>query len=1174
MAIHVALTHRTTYTYDRPVSLGPHVVRLRPAAHTRTPILSYSLRVQPEDHWLNWQQDPFGNYLARLIFHERTTKLEFLVDVVADLTSINPFDFFVEESAETFPFSYEPSLKRDLAVYLEADEPGPLLAEWMHDRVGDIRREGMRTIDFLVELNRRLNQDIAYTTRMEPGVQTPEETLEKALGSCRDSGWLLVQILRRVGLAARFVSGYLVQLTADQKSLDGPSGPEADFTDLHAWTEVYLPGAGWVGMDPTSGLFAGEGHIPLAATPEPRSAAPVEGAVDEAEVTFDHANLVTRIHEDPRVTKPYTVAQWADVDKLGRKVDADLQAGDVRLTQGGEPTFVAIDDMESAEWNTAADGWHKRERGWDLSRRLFRRFAHGGMIHHGQGKWYPGEPLPRWQTGLYWLADGEVLWADPDLLADPWAAADATAEHAEELARRIAASFGVPDDNVHPGFEDELYRLWKESTLPVGPAPEVDVDPQDRRLVEPDERRRLLESLDRRGLPPVGYAVPLHHDGLGWATARWEFRRGRLLLMPGDSPMGLRLPLPGLSWHDPRLMPDRSSFDPAFTDRQDWLARQRSRPVPGEPPGMGEYGSPMTTGDPASFVGSAPGAWPRPQPGDAVDGPAVGPAVGSVGGSAPTGGRRPQPSGAEDGSARMLPIQQGPFSAVCVEVRDGRLHVFSPPLTHLEHTRDLLGVVEEAAADMGRPVVLEGYGPPHDPRLRNITVAPDPGVLEVNVHPAADWEALTEVVEGVYEEAHQARLGTEKFDLDGSHTGSGGGNHITLGGPTPADSPMLRRPDLLRSLVTYWQHHPSLSYLFSGKFVGPTSQAPRVDEGRDESLYELETAFAEMDRQAALYGGQPPAWVVDRSLRHLLTDLTGNTHRAEFCIDKLYSPDSERGRLGLLEMRGFEMPPHPQMSLVQGLLVRSLVARFWDEPYAGPMVRWGGLLHDRFLLPWFAEADAHEVVTDLQAHGYDFQPSWLDPFVEFRFPRMGTAVVGGVEVELRKAVEPWNVLGEEATGQGTARFVDSSVERMQVKVSGITPGRHVVTCNGAPVPLTPTTEAGTSVGAVRFKAWQPPSGLHPTVGVHSPLTFDVVDRWNRRSLGGCRYHVTHQGGMGYERFPVNPLEADSRRVNRFEVLGHTPGPIDIEALDRWSALDGGEYPATLDLRRPRPDGRR
>ncbi|MEE8600402.1 DUF2126 domain-containing protein [Euzebya tangerina] len=1104
MAIHVALTHRTTYRYDRAVAFGPHIVRLRPAPHTRTPILAYSLSVQPEEHFLNWQQDTFGNYLGRLVFPSKADTLEFTVDLVADMTTINPFDFFVEETAETYPFTYDPALKRDLAIYLEADEPGPLLTEWLNDRTRDLVNadEGMRTIDVLVALNSRLQQDIAYTTRMEPGVQDPETTLEKALGSCRDSGWLLVQIMRRLGLAARFVSGYLVQLAADVESLDGPSGPAADFTDLHAWTEVFLPGAGWVGLDPTSGLFAGEGHIPLACTPEPRSAAPVEGAVDDAEVVFEHSNTVARIHEDPRVTRPYTPEQWQSIDALGRSVDAALEAGDVRLTQGGEPTFVSIDDQTSAEWDTAADGPHKQARAWDLSHRLFDRFAEGGVIHHGQGKWYPGEPLPRWQTSIHWRADGGQLWRDPELLADPWATGSAAADDARRLAERLAAAFGVPEDNVHPAFEDELYRAWKEATLPIGVPPEVDVDPTDPAQVAADERRRLVEALDRRSTDPVGYAVPLHHTGEEWATATWRFRRGRLMLMPGDSPMGLRLPLPGLSWSDGVIQPERSSFEP----------REALRRLP-------------------------------------------------TGGTAPLD----QKQIVRD----QVAIDDGPFSAVCVERRDGRLHVFFPPLTHLEHSLDVLEVVEDIVADLGTPVVLEGYEPPGDPRLRTLMVTPDPGVIEVNVQPAASWEELESITDGVYAEAHQARLGTEKFDLDGSHTGSGGGNHMTLGGVTPADSPLLRRSDLLRSMITYWQHHPSLSYLFSGKFVGPTSQAPRVDEGRVETLHELETAFAELDRLADTYDGQPPAWAVDRSLRHLLTDLTGNTHRAEFCIDKLYSPDSERGRLGLLELRGFEMPPHPQMAMVQSLLVRSLVSRFWESPYAGPLVRWGSLLHDRFLLPHFASADIAEVAADLQDHGYAFDAAWLDPFVEFRFPRMGTAVVDDVEIELRKAVEPWQVLGEEATGSGTARYVDSSVERMQVTVTGMTAERHIVTCNGVPVPLTATSTDGVAVGAVRYKAWQPPSGLHPTIGVQSPLTFDLVDRWNRRSLGGATYHVVHQGGLAYDHPPVNAVEADSRRVNRFETRGHTPGPVDIEDLDRMAAAQGGEYPRTLDLRRPR-----
>jgi uncharacterized protein (DUF2126 family) len=491
--------------------------------------------------------------------------------------------------------------------------------------------------------------------------------------------------------------------------------------------------------------------------------------------------------------------------------------------------------------------------------------------------------------------------------------------------------------------------------------------------------------------------------------------------------------------------------------------------------------------------------------------------------------------------------------------------------------------------------------------LRSLSVTPDPGVIEVNVQPSASWPELSEVTTTLFDLARRTRLATEKFDLDGTHTGTGGGNHLTLGGPTTADSPLLRRPDLLRSLITYWQHHPALSYVFSGRFIGPTSQSPRVDEGRYETLYELETAFAELDRVTALYSGDAEVrrqvaadrepddketyerrrarqlislpWLTDRLLRHLLTDLTGNTHRAEFCIDKLYSPDSERGRLGLLELRGFEMPPHPQMALVQALLVRALVARFWAEPYAVPLVAWGTRLHDRFMLPAFAMADLREVVGDLNrfltataADPVLFDPVWLEPFGEFRFPRLGETDVAGVHLELRQAIEPWHVLGEEISLSGSSRYVDSSVERVQLAATGLVGGRHVVTCNGVPVPLTEAPEGAALVGGVRYRAWAPHSALHPTIGVHSPLVFDLVDRWNGRSLGGFTYHVVHPGGRSYDTHPVNAVEAESRRASRFVAGGHTPGEVDVTS---WPAVGTGtaEYPCTVDLRRFSP-GRR
>jgi uncharacterized protein (DUF2126 family) len=516
-----------------------------------------------------------------------------------------------------------------------------------------------------------------------------------------------------------------------------------------------------------------------------------------------------------------------------------------------------------------------------------------------------------------------------------------------------------------------------------------------------------------------------------------------------------------------------------------------------------------------------------------------------------------------------VPVDDAPPTALAVEVRDGHLFVFLPPLERLEDALELIAAVEFAASRVGCPVVVEGYPPPADPRLKTLVVTPDPGVIEVNVQPSASWPELVHVVASVDEDARLERLATETFAVDGSHAGTGGGNHLTLGGATPKDSPLLRRPDLLVSMLTYWQHHPSLSYLFSGRFVGPTSQAPRVDEGRAETLYELEIAFAELTR----LGDSVRPWHVDRLFRHLLTDITGNTHRAEFCIDKLFSPDSERGRLGLLELRGFEMPPHPQMALVQALLVRSLVTRFWDEPYSGALVRWGTELHDRFLLPDPTAADVTEVVDDLRAHGLAFEHSWLDPFLEFRFPRIGQADVAGVGIELRSAIEPWHVLGEEVSTGGTARYVDSSVERLQVATDGLVPARHILTCNGIPVPLRSSHRAGRAVAGVRYRAWQPHSALHPTIGVQSPLVFDLVDRVSGRSLGGCTYHVVHPGGRAYETFPVNANEAEARRARRFEAAGHTPGSVDvaqIEELERRIVRENTEYPRTLDLRRFQP----
>jgi uncharacterized protein (DUF2126 family) len=1040
MALHVALHHRTFYRYERPITLGPQTVRLKPAPHCRTPILGYSLKVEPAEHFINWQQDPQGNYSARLVFPKPTRVFSVDVDLIADLTVYNPFDFFLDPVAENIPFAYEANLATELSPFLRKDPATPAFEAFL----GTVDLTRRPALDFLVALNQRVSRAVRYVIRLEHGVQSPEQTLTLGNGSCRDSAWLLAQVLRHIGLAARFVSGYLIQLRPDVKAIDGPSGASQDFTDLHAWCEVYLPGAGWIGLDPTSGLLAGEGHIPLACTPEPSSAAPISGAVEKCENTFGYEMSVRRILETPRVTLPYSNEAWASIEAVGLQIDTLLESRDVRLTVGGEPTFIAADDMDGAEWNILALGARKRELAGKLFARVFKEFGKGGFVHYGQGKWYPGEPLPRWVLSCFWRKDAKPVWRIPLLLADPSVAGTHSREDARSFAAALARRLGLPEERLVPGFEDALYAIWKERRLPAGFDP-GEVSPSDKR-----ERDRLGAILEGGVEEVVGYALPALRGPDGtWTSSPWHFVAGRMFLVPGDSPMGLRLPLSLQPWRVP----------------------------------------------------------------------------GAIG---------PNP----DTEVRV---------ALCVEVRGGNIHVFLPPIDRVEDYLVLLDAVEATAASLGMPVVLEGYLPPTDPALDNIKITPDPGVIEVNINPSSSWPELSRKTQWLYDAARECGLCAEKFMVDGRHVGTGGGNHVVLGGPTPEDSPILRRPHLLKSLLAYWHQHPALSYLFSGLFIGPTSQSPRIDEARNDSLYELEIAFLELDRKLARTGDAPgscPPWLVDRIFRNLLIDVTGNTHRAEFCIDKLYSPDSATGRLGLLEFRAFEMPPHPRMSLVQQLLLRALVAHFWEHPFSPrQLARWGTELHDRFMLHHFIQADIAEVVADLRGWGLPFEESWFAPHLEFRLPVLGRVRCREMEIELRHALEPWHVMGEENVS-GVVRFVDSSVERLQVKLSGLSNERYVVACNGILIPMHATgTASGDHVAGVRYRAWQPPSALHPTIGVDSPLVFDLVDTWSGRSIGGCTYHVTHPGGRNYAKMPVNSYEAESRRLARFVPQNYTPGQV-------------------------------
>ncbi len=1139
MSIHVALHHKTHYKYDRLVTLGPQVVRLRPAPHSRTRILSYSLKIKPEKHFINWQQDPQSNWNARLVFPEKTREFLVEVDLVAEMSVLNPFDFFLEPDAQKFPFAYDPALDHELAPFLRKCHLTPNFMRYLADvrrgLLGEASRRAkssspddqkLPTNDFIVAVNQRLWKDIKYTIRMEPGVQTPEETLTKISGSCRDSAWLLVQIFRHLGIAARFVSGYLIQLKPDVKSLDGPSGAEKDFTDLHAWTEVYLPGAGWIGLDPTSGLLAGEGHIPLACTPDPSSAAPISGGVDECKTEFEFDMTVTRVHESPRVTKPYTDEQWAEIEKLGHAIDVDLKKGDVRLTMGGEPTFVSVDDPDGPEWNFTAVSHKKRILSGELIKRLRGKFAPGSLLHYGQGKWYPGEPLPRYALAAYWRKDGVPIWKDDSLIADESKDYGHGAKEAKELLSRIAETVGGDPKHLIPAYEDAFYYTWKERRFPSN------VTPEKSNLKDKQERERIARIFQQGLNSVVGYSLPIKRVTGGWMTGSWFLRDDDTLwLIPGDSPMGLRLPLDSIPWVSEKDFPWLRQQDPSnpklpelpkeFPYRQRFVGRADSPTLPGE--GRGQRAQKL-------------GEKPKPlDPLPPEENPLRRPGVG----------------------------QSAPWiirTALCVEPRNGRLHLFMPPVETTEDYLDLIAGIETVVTEMGTPVIIEGETPPRDPRLNKLAVTPDPGVIEVNMHPSKTWEELVERTTVLYEEARQTRLGTEKFMVDGRHTGTGGGNHIIIGAETPVDSPVLRRPDLLRSLLTYWQNHPSLSWLFSGLFIGPTSQAPRIDEARNDALYELDVAFKEMEKQINMFGQTPP-WMVDRLFRNLLIDSSGNTHRAEFSIDKLYAPESSTGRLGLVEMRAFEMPPHAQMSLAQHLLLRGLVSKFWKEPYKNELVRWGTDIHDRWMLPHFCETDLKDVINDLREAGYPFQAEWFAPHFEFRFPRIGDLEQRDLQIELRTALEPWHVLGEEPGGGGTVRYVDSSVERLQIKARGLAGERFAITCNGYRVPLHPTGTNGEGVAGVRYRAWQPPVCLQPTIKSHAPLRFDLYDTWNQRSLGGCTYNVAHPGGRSYETFPVNSYEAESRRLARFFRHGHLQGKfaVPVETLN-------SDFPFTLDLR--------
>lgn len=1035
MSILVGLQHKTRYRYDKRISLGPQTIRLKPSPHCKLPVSAYSIKIKPENHFINWQQDPLGNYLANVVIPEKTSEFEINVDLKLKISPRNPFDFFIEENYQAYPFEYGQELEDELYPYLRLEHDNQEILKFITQL--DLSKQ--KTIDLLVTINRILQQTIEYQIRLEPGIQTCSETLTSQRGSCRDLAWLQCQILRHIGFATRFASGYLIQLRPDEKPIEGPAGPNEDVADLHAWTEVYLPGAGWIGLDATSGLLVSEGHIPLCATPDPQNSAPISGTLEQCEADFEFSMQVERISEEPRISKPYTQQEWQNISKLGDAIDAKLLQQDMRLTMGGEPTFVSIDDYQSEQWTVAALGQDKSNLAKQLITKLQNKLAKNAVIMHSQGKWYNSEPLPRWALHCFWRKDGEVIWQQNQTKN-----ADI---NANQYMQTLCGLLGIAEKSI-------------------------------------------LQAVETDG-EAAGFCLPLRwsthkHQ---WLTCKWPMQN-KVELIPGDSPLGLRLPLDQLpeTKEDPEEIPEPSLF-------------VNQPPLP-------------TAADLENKIQQ----------------------------------RKPAKSSYSKEIFR---------TTLCVQAKTDHINIFVPPINSIEQYLELQMALSIAATKCDVAIELQGYPPPKDNRIQQFSITPDPGVIEVNIHPAKTWRSLTDNITTLYKEAKQCRLSTEKFTLDGRMVGTGGGNHITLGGITTNDSPFLRRPDLLQSLITFWQHHPSMSYLFSGLFVGPTCQAPRVDEARHDALYELEIAFAQIAKKQNLQ-----FWDLDRMLRNLLVDLTGNTHRAEICIDKLYNPDTSFGRQGLVELRGFEMPPHPRMCLTQYLLVKALLSCFWDQPYHHNLKRWGTQLHDRFMLPHYIWQDFKEVIAYLNQRGFSFDLDWFKPFYYFRFPVFGTSKVNDLQINLQLGLEPWNVLGEESSSGSTSRGVDSAQERLQVKVTGALKDNLILTCNGYKLPLQQTEKHNEYVAGVRFKAWKSTYTLHPNMPIHTPLVFDVVDLHNQHSLGGCTYHVAHPGGKSYEEFPVNEREALARQACKFEDIGHTPGKV-----NKPKAIENSEFPHTLDLRR-------
>lgn len=1024
MSTRIALNHRIDSRFNRRVQLSTHWLRLRPAPHVRDRIEAYSLKIDAEPNFLNWVRDPYENFLARLDLPEPVSGLGMSVEIIAELSPINPFNFLVEPYAFEYPFKYPKALAKELGPYLGTGPCGPRVTAWLDG----LTMEKGYIAERLGELNSLIWKSFPAGGSADILAPDLESLLAGGRASPADLAWLLVLSLRRLGLAARFTTGYQVTLAPPEGGLDWAS--------LHAWAEAYLPGAGWIGLDPAIGIYIAEGYIPLASAPEPLRTLPIIGYVEACQESRSQEIQVKRLVPEP-ASWPYGSAQWADMRALGGKIESDLRSRNINPALGVDLAFVSARDACAPEWTTAAVGPFKRQIAEELLLRLRGRLFPGGALHLGQSEWFGGEAAPRWRIGCFERADGQPAWRDPDLFGWKLGRFQLTTEDAKRVAEVLAGQLGVASSYVMAAQEDGLYQLWTNRTL-------IEYTPASEDLRDPERRQALASHLSANH-GDAGYALPLRWDGAKgrWSSGAWTFRRNGLYLSPGEFSMGYRLPLESLPSGEAGVVesdPERCQFD--------------DRPILASV--SGELSTRFAT------------LGPVPNERESAD--------------------------ADNAASRP------PRTAICVQARHGRLYVFIPPLTHLEHYLELVAAVEATAAFLQAPVILEGYEPPEDHRLLRVMIEPGPGTLKLSLPETLEWTRQLDIIETAYAEAEAMGLRAERIMPDGKREPPGGRAEVRLRGETAAGSPFLRRPEILRSLIAYWQKHPSLSYFFAGRSIGPGGDAPRPDEGRDDALYELATA---LDRIPEGETARP--WVADRLLRHLLADQTGDMKRAEIRIDQLYPPERSSLRLGRIVIRAFETPPHARMAALQALLVKGLLAFVERFPQSGDLVDWGPQLHDRFMLPRILWEDLKSVLRELEGAGYPFQPEWFEPFMQLRFPLLGRVQMGDISLELRQAHEPWPVLAEETTGGGTARFIDSANGRLEVTCTGLSPSRYALVCNGYLAPLQNIGIPGEAVAGVRYKASNPPSTLHPTRPEVRSLVFDLVDLWTGKVVGGCTY---------------------------------------------------------------------